>query len=299
MSDSMSTLIDLLTRPDFLVGVFAGLVGLVVIFFAAQTEEGLELEWGLTLTLAAFIAVSLAMGASLALLAGLGVLALGGWLARPPRGSARAPFGWALIAIGAVAMIWRGGFPEVGWLLVVAPVVIVLIGASLAAWANRLPEESLGIMIAISAFGIWATVPETEGARALFGASIPMALATLRPMGARLGYAGAFALAGLLVWVVVVGGEARPASIIGGWACIGALAILPHYKPPPSRLVGSRRTVTVLLHAFLVLIASRVIGLWESAALALFAVAVLGIGTYLALGLLPILKRDQASLSRE
>ncbi|MEX1125918.1 MAG: hypothetical protein WD895_01565 [Acidimicrobiia bacterium] len=299
MSESLSTLLDLLTRSDFLIGVLAGLTGFVLVFFAPRGEGRSRLDWGLIMAAAAFVAVSVTQGRRLGLLGGLGVLALGGWLARPPRGSARAPFGWALIAIGAEAMIWRGGFEETGWLLVIAPAAIAMIGATLAAWATRLPQEWLGIMIAISAFGIWVTVPETEGARALLGASIPMALGTLRPVGAKLGYGGAFPLAGLLVWIVATGGEARPASIIGGWACIGALAILPHLRPPPSRFVESRRTLTVLLHAVLVLVASRIIGLWESAGLALVAATLVGVGVYLVLGLLPVAKADQASLTRD
>jgi hypothetical protein len=299
MSDSLPTVIDLLTRTDFLVGGFFGLAGLVVLFFAPRTENSAGLGWGLTLTSAAFIAVSLAIGARLMLLAALAALALGGWMARPPSGSARAPFGWALIALGAVTVIWRGGFPEIGWLLVLAPLVIVLIGSTLAAWSTRLPQESVGIMFAITAFGIWVTVPETEGARALLGASLPMGLATLRPIGAKLGHAGAFALAGLLVWVVATGGEARSASIIGGWACIGAFALLPHYNPPPARLVAKRPIMTVLFHGLLVLVASRVIGLWESGSLALIAVIAGGLGVYFVVGLLPWVKGGQQTPVKE
>jgi len=299
MSDSLPTVIDLLTRTDFLVGGFFGLAGLVVLFFAPRTESSAGFGWGLTLTSAAFIAVSLAIGARLTLLAALAALALGGWMSRPPSGSARAPFGWALIALGAGTMIWRGGFPEIGWLLVLAPLAIVLIGSTLAAWSTRLPQESLGIMFAITAFGIWVTVPETEGARALLGASLPMGLATLRPIGAKLGYAGAFALAGLMVWVVATGGEARAASIIGGWACIGAFAILPHYRPPPVWFVQRKRTTTLLLHGLLVLIASRVIGLWESGVVALAAVGIVGLGVYFGLARLPWIKAAEPSLANE
>ncbi|MDP9493685.1 MAG: hypothetical protein M3P87_00460 [Actinomycetota bacterium] len=295
MSDSLPTVIDLLTRTDFLIGGFLGFAGLVVLFFTSQAERGSVLGWGLTLTSAAFLAVSLAIGARLSLLAALSALALGGWMARPPSGSARAPFGWAVIAIGAVAMIWRGGFPEIGWLLVLAPVVIVAIGSALAAWTTRLPNDAVGIMFAITAFGIWVTVPETEGARALLGASLPMALATLRPVRARLGYAGGFALAGLMVWVVATGGEARPASIIGGWACIGALAVLPLYRPTPAWFVGKKAVLTVALHAVLVLVASRVIGLWESGGLALIAVVILGAAVYFGLGRLPRIKAESIS----
>ncbi|HEY6628949.1 MAG TPA: hypothetical protein VI193_08195 [Acidimicrobiia bacterium] len=286
MSDSLSTFLDLLTRTDFLVGGFLGLTGLVVIYFV-RTDEGPVLEWGLTLTVAAFLAVSLAVGSRLSLLASLFALAVGGWMARPPGGSARAPFGWILIAAGAITMVLRGGFADIGWRAVLAPIVTILIGAALAAWAKRLPQDVLGIMVAISAFGIWATVPETETARALLGASIPLAVATLPPIRARLGYSGAFALAGLLVWVVATGGEARSASIVGGWACIGAIAVLPLYNPPVVSLVGRKRALTVLIHALMVVVASRVIGLWESGGLALLAVIVLFVGGYWLLSLLP------------
>ena len=294
MSDSLSTFLDLLTRTDFLVGGFFGLTGLVVIYFA-RTDEGSVLEWGLTLTSAAFLAVSLAVGSRLSLLASLFALAVGGWMARPPSGSARAPFGWVLIVAGAVALVLRGGFAEVGWLAVVAPIATIAIGAVLAAWANRLPQDVLGVMVAISAFGIWATVPETETARALLGASIPLAVATLPPIRARLGYSGAFALAGLLVWVVATGGEARPASIVGGWACIGAIAILPLYNPPVAALVGRKRVVTVLIHTVIVVVTSRVIGLWESAGLALLAVVALFVACYLVLSLLPSVRARKTS----
>jgi hypothetical protein len=189
----------------------------------------------------------------------------------------------------------RGGFADIGWLVVLAPVATILIGVALAAWASRLPHDLLGVMIAISAFGIWVTVPETETARALLGASLPLALATLPPIWARLGYSGAFALAGILVWVVATGGEARSASVVGGWACIGAIAVLPIYHPPVTALVGGKRIATVLIHIILVVVASRVIGLWESAGLALLAVVALFVGSYLLIGLLPSVRARKAS----
>ncbi len=297
MSDSLSTLLDLLTRPEFFIGGFFGLAGLVLIYLA-RTDEGPVLEWGLTLTGAAFIAVSLAVGSRLSLLASLATLMIGGWMARPPSGSARAPFGWILIVVGAVAMVLRGGFADVGWLAVLAPIATIAIGAVLAAWANRLPQDVLGIMIAISAFGIWVTVPETETARALLGASIPMAAATLPLIRARLGSSGAFALAGLLVWVVATGGEARSASVVGGWACIGAIAILPLYHPPVTALVGRRRVVVVVIHTVIVVVASRVIGLWESGGLALLAAVALFVVSYLVLGLLPSIRTRKTAVTK-
>jgi hypothetical protein len=139
-------------------------------------------------------------------------------------------------------------------------------------------------MMAITAFGIWVTVPETEHARVFLGVAIPMALATMRPVRARISTAGAFALAGLLVWVVAVGGEARPASIIGGWASLGALAILPLVRQGAAALVERRQLVVIGIHVVFVVIASRLIGLWESAVFASVAVLALSTGAFLTFG---------------
>ena len=88
-----------------------------------------------------------------------------------------------------------------------------------------------------------------------------MALATLPPISARLTGGGAFALAGLLIWVTALGSAARPASIIAGWACLGVLPLVPWLglsKKPINRyaIVGT--------HLLVVLVASRFIGSWEA-----------------------------------
>jgi hypothetical protein len=194
--------------------------------------------------------------------------------------------GWLVVALGAAVVVTRGGLTDQVWVRALNAIVILAAGAALTAWARRLPHHLIGPMVAVSAFGIWATVPETEMARAMLGVTIPMAMATTRPTEARLFPAGAFAVSGLFAWVAASGGEARPASIIGGWACLGLLIILPYCRPDPSDLAESRPWVVFGIHAVVVLLASRVIGLWESTLPAMIAAAFLAVLAFLLLGYL-------------
>ena len=281
MTDGLSTLLDLTNRSEFMVGGLVGLIALLVIAFVTPDQKQ-RLDWGLVFAAAFLLTVGLTIGRRFGLVVGVSSLALGGWLARPPHDTVRVLFGWAVLVGGAVLIALRGGLPDIGWVTVLAPLLILGGGAALAAWSAKLPQEVLGPMVAISAFGIWATVPDTEAARAMLGVSLPMALGTVRPIRAALTSAGAFPVVALLVWATAAGGEGRPASIIGGWACLGALVILPLYKRPIRGWIEARPLVVVLFHAVLVGVASRIIGLWESVGLAIIAVLALGVAAYLA-----------------
>ncbi|MGH8913629.1 MAG: hypothetical protein ACRDZM_03840 [Acidimicrobiia bacterium] len=283
MSETLSTLADLLTRSDFRAGVLAALVGLAVLF-AASREETTTRWWGVVFTLAAVIVVNTVVGRSLGVSSGLFALGVGGWLLGPAGDRPTRWFGWLLVVAGALLVGWRGGLDDIDWLPLAGPVAILIGGSALMLWSMRLPHRLLGPMMAITAFGIWVTVPETEHARVLLGVALPLALATLAPMRSRLSTAGAFALAGLVVWVVGIGGDARPASIIGGWASLGALAILPVVRPNPTELMERRPLLIVGIHALFVLLASRVIGLWESAVIASVAVLVVSVVAFVVFG---------------
>ncbi len=283
MTDGLSTIFDLTNRSEFMVGGLIGVVALLIIALVTPDQKQ-RLDWGVVFAAAFLLGVGLTVGRRFGLVFGIGTLALGGWLARPPHDTMRAVFGWALLLAGAVVVVWRGGLPDIAWVTILAPLLILAGGAALAAWSTRLPQEVLGPMVAISAFGIWATVPDTEAARVLLGVSLPMALGTVRPIRATLTFAGAFPLVGIMVWVTAVGGEGRPASIIGGWACLGALAILPLYRDSLRGWIEARPLPTILYHAILVGIASRIIGLWESVGLAVLAVIILGMAAYLGVG---------------
>jgi len=154
-----------------------------------------------------------------------------------------------------------------------------VLGALLSTWSTSTKLEWLGPLFAITAFAVWTTVPDTELARLLLGVSLPLALATLRPVSAGLTSAGAFALAGVFAWIPALGGESRPASIIGAWASIGMIALIPFAAALWPDRESPGLVSSFVLHSVLVLIAARVIGLWvwavpaAFAALALYAAA--------------------------
>ncbi|HEX9865131.1 MAG TPA: hypothetical protein VGC03_09215 [Acidimicrobiia bacterium] len=283
MLDSLATLGDLITRTDFLAGLLAGAVGVGVLFAVSRAQSGTQ-WWGGIFALAALVIINTVIGRRVGVSSGLFVLGAGGWLIRTDTDPKTRPFGWLLVLVGAFVIGWRGGLYDIDWLPFVAPIAVVIAGMALATWSRALPHNLLGPMMAITAFGIWVTVPETEHARVLLGVAIPLVVATLSPVGARLSTAGAFALGGILVWVVAVGGDARPASIVGGWASLGMMAIFPFTRTNATDLIEKRPVLVLGTHAGFVLIASRVIGLWESAVIASLAVLFVSVVAFLIVG---------------
>jgi hypothetical protein len=63
------------------------------------------------------------------------------------------------------------------------------------------------------------------------------------------------------------------------------LAILPLVRPSAAALVRDRPVLTVGIHAIFVFIATRVIGLWESAAMALVAILLIAVTALIAMGM--------------
>ncbi len=283
MLESLSTLLDLFTRPDFLAGVVAGIVGAGLLYGASRSTQAPPL-WGIVFTTATIVAIDLVVSRHLSVTVALVSLAAGGWLLGGERRATTGLAGWAAIVFGAVLIGLRGGLDDLTWLPWAAPVAILIAGWCLATWSSRLPPTLVGPMMAVAAFGVWVTVPETEHARALLGVAIPLALGTLTPIRARLSTAGAFALAGVFVWVVAIGGDARPGSIIGGWGCLGVLAILPWVRPDAADLVARRPWAILATHTAFVVISSRLIGLWESAVMAAVALLVLSVLTFVVAG---------------
>lgn len=284
MRESLSTLADLLTRSEFRTGIVVGAIALVVLAVLPRSDRFVR-PWALTTAIAVLIGVQIVDGRRLGLAGGIAVLAIGGWVvgqgARPDGG--RPPvwpmFGWPLVVLGAMIIPWRGQVDESDWFFVATPVVIVATGALLARWPSSAPETWLGPLSAITAFAVWTTVPDTELARLQLGVALPLAAATLRPVSAGMTSAGAFALAGVIAYIPALGGEDRPASIIGAWASIGVLALIPFARTiwPHREHLGI--VATFVLHSALVLVAARVIGLWvwavpaAAAAFALYAAA--------------------------
>lgn len=212
--------------------------------------------------------------------------------------------GWSLAAeLGVAAGVW-------------VAVAICVVGALLDDADRRRGGQGLALpLLAVTAAGIYATVPDVEAAEVVVAVALPMALlgwpfplAWARPARPppSLGTPGALATAGLLVWTVAAGGSERSGSVVGSLTCLGLLAL----EPLAHRLVRRRDPAAVAVptgpgwhlgwlalavQAALATAAARVVGRPSSAAGALL-LALPEIGVIAALAL--ALERRRAIRSR-
>ena len=201
-------------------------------------------------------------------------------LARDRVPGAAIPLGAALAVPGAWLVVHAEAIPRIGWIQVVLGVGIVVGGTLATDFDLRWRRVGAApVLLAISLFGVYATVPDTEQALVVLGASIPLALPGAigwpRAMSA-LGSAGAFGAVGLLAWTVGAGGAARHSAIVGGLACLGLLVVEPVGRAlgrGRSRILGAvpegRIGALAALaggHLVLVYVCARVAGLRDSAA---------------------------------
>ncbi len=134
------------------------------------------------------------------------------------------------------------------------------------------------VLLAVTVFGVWVTVPETQHVVVLMGAVLPVAaVAFLWPT--RLGIPGSFAAVAVIAWVVEVDGQARDGAVVGSLACLGLLllepvlrraGLVPHDEPAPERTskLPLSRAGSLVVHGVLVAWCSRVAGMMDSAVLA-------------------------------
>lgn len=110
-----------------------------------------------------------------------------------------------------------------------ALVVAIAVGATLVAdFDHRHRQRGLGpVLLAVSAVGVYLSVPDTERALLFMGAALPLAALGWPRASASLGRAGAYAATGLLVWVAGADGRARPASVVAAVACLGLFMVEP------------------------------------------------------------------------
>lgn len=277
--EELHTLVDLLGRLEFITGIVAGFVALALL--AAVIPKGPRRSWGLAVGLSTLATIHIVIGRRLGLVTGVLLVAFGGWLvaeAARSESTKRSLVGWILIVAGATLAATRGDISEV-WIEVGGVLAIIVAGSVMGRWVS-LNQQLVGPLFLITAFGIWSTVPETNAARGLLGVAIPLAVATLKPIGARMTAGDAYAVAAVVVWIGAVGGSARPASVIGAWASLGLLVLLPLVR---TRLPTAPLWPVLVAHAVMVVISARVIGLGEAGrpalitALALYGVALAAI----------------------
>jgi hypothetical protein len=262
--EEIQTLVDLLGRVEFITGLVTGSVA-VALLAGAIPRERLR-PWGLAVGLATLATIHSTIGRRLGFTLAIALVAIGGWLIseRTSQESKRSPVGWVLIVAGAFLAVSRGDIPEM-WIQVGGVLAIMVAGSIMSRWSS-LNQYLVGPLFLITAFGIWSTVPETNAARGLLGLAIPLAFATLKPIGARLTTVGAYAVATVVIWIGATGGVSRPASVIGAWASLGLLVILPLVG---ARLQTAPRWPVLVGHGVMVLISARVIGLGVAGSIAL------------------------------
>ena len=222
----------------------------------------------------------------------------GGLSSRALPGGLRLLLGPLLLAPGAIALGLAAhphGVPW--WAAVVLMVVVAPCGVLAADFDQHHGDHALGpLLLVITVAGLYVTVPDTEGARALMGVALPFVLVTLPGPLARLGTGGAAAAIGLVAYDAALEGIARPASMIGALGCIGLLACEPvgrhlrwrRHRPEPVARPEHLRIVAiaVVLQGVLVLWTSHVAGRVHSAPVAALLLAPAAIAGALAGALL-------------
>ena len=232
------------------------------------------------------------------------------WWRRRERPPAVAGLALAAAAVAGFALTGAPAGPALPWPVLLP--VTVAVAAALASFDRRWRELGLlPALLAMTAAGIWATVPDVEAALVLLGAAVPLVLlGRPGPLAGRrpgpgpggFGAAGSAAVAAVLVWTVATGGAARPGSVVGGLACLGLLAVEPalrlldpRRRSPLDPLEGRPGLAWAALTVQLVLVAvaARVAGRPEGAVTAL-ALAALELGLALAAGAV-LARRSSAS----
>lgn len=220
----LESAIEVLSDPVFVSGFLAGSAVLALgILLAQGSGEQRVLAFGGLLVAGTALIVMLFWGfAGLSQIVGVLLLALAGVFHRP-------------LLLGAVFAIpgaaFTIGLDELATISLVPWVAAIgiVIAAPLVAWFDdRYGASGLPLpLFAISAMGVYLTVPDTEQALTLFAVAAPAGfLGWPRPY-ARLGAPGAFAAVGVFAYAAAVGAPARPASIIAGMAVLGLLVLAP------------------------------------------------------------------------
>lgn len=283
-----------MTQASFRSGVVVGLITLVVGVVAAlawrsRSRDPLPAA-GLWIAAAGVLALlrvgepEPGLAAAVLVLGGVGLVVDVVPRARPFLPLLALPGAWILATRVEVGQTWAP---------LAIGATIVVGGALVADFDGRPGTRTLGpAMMVVSLAGVFVTVPETEQALPVLGATLPLVLLGWPTCLATLGAGGSLAATGLLAWTVGQGGTFRDSAIVGGLACLGILVAEPVGRAllrrrltrapiPPWAMLAILAT-----HVLAVLIAARVVGLRDdmqpAVALAALALA-LAVGVTVAI----------------
>lgn len=220
INGALETLVD----PRFLTGVAAGIVTLGVGLLAGFLWHGAKPApyGGLLLTVGALAALAFTETISIWMIAGIALLGLAGLAHRGVM------LGIVLASPGAALIVVAITDDFTSWIAWYAIIAIIMTAPLAASFDNRYGRAGLPLpFFAVSALGVYLTVPDTELAIVLFGtAAVVGFLGWPRP-AMSFGAVGAYAAVGLYVAVASVGAVGRPASLIAAVACLGLLIVTP------------------------------------------------------------------------
>jgi hypothetical protein len=185
---------------------------------------------------------------------------------------------------GAVALSTTTESPAARWLPSLMVCVIGIASPLVADFDTRRRASGWSLVcFAISAGGVYLTVPDTELAIILLGVCLPTLFLSWPTAFASLGWAGAYAAVGTLVWVGGFEARGRPAALLGVVGCLGLLVA----EPIAAQLRGDRFATTgthrpprrssilpiVAAQCVLALVASRIAGRTHSVRAAILLTA--------------------------
>jgi hypothetical protein len=133
-----------------------------------------------------------------------------------------------LAAPGAYVLAEHSALPDPRWAVIVAGAMAALGAGLIADFDRRTAAYGLGpVLLAVSIVGLYECEPDPDFALLLVGAALPLVLLGWPVALARLGGAGAAAMAGLVAWAAAVGGRGMLSAVVSGSATLGLFAIVP------------------------------------------------------------------------
>ncbi len=273
-----NALADLLQAEGFRAGLVMGLLAGVVLVLVRASRQTVVPWGGLAALVATLLALTTEAEVPDSLVLALALLGAGGYAARDAHRFVRV----AAALPGAIVLAAATDVPGSEW---AAPAVLLAtaVGAALVADFDHVAAGS-GlplVLIAVTTLGIYLCGPETQQSVVVVGVSLPLVLLGWPVPMASLGPPGACAMTGLVTWLAVTAGSARPGAVVGGIACLGVLVLEPAvawlqgcHAVSPGRALVPRLVAVAAVHAAGVGVSARVAGLRESAADALGIVVV-------------------------
>jgi hypothetical protein len=114
------------------------------------------------------------------------------------------------------------------WVRVAIAVLIPLGGYLATDFEKRYSGMGLGVIFyMLATVGVFLAVPDTEWALVLIAVAIPVTLLAWPQVRVCLGVEGVYVALAVFFLITAQGGGPRPASIVGGFGCLGLLLLEP------------------------------------------------------------------------